>query len=257
MFYNFSKILWLVLTPSTLIGLMFLLGLLTAFHFKRFSRFILLSAALLFVTFGFLPFGYNLVHYWETRHAYTEELPAEIDGIIVLGGAIETELSRAHSTYSLNESGDRLSRFTALALKFPEAKLVFAGGGGRSDHAKGSEAYYARSFFQSLGLPVERIIFEDKSRNTYENADFSKMLVEPVSEQKWILVTSAFHMPRSVAVFETLGWDVIPFPVDFKTGKKYRLWSSDMDVFKNLRLLDIGTKEAIGIAAYRLTGKIK
>ena len=251
---DYSHILWFLITPSHVIGWGFLVGLAVYWHFRKSAQFIIMSSAALFLCLGFLPMGYNLVHYWETQHTKPLTLPDSIDGIIVLGGSTDKELSDAHQTYILNDSADRLSQFAALALQHPRAKFIFSGGI-KSEKLENTEAYYARSFFSSIGLPMDNIIFEEQSRNTYENALLSKKLVSPAPEESWLLVTSAFHMPRSVAVFKALEWNVIPYPVDYKTGKTYRFLPLDINIPRNLKFFDIGTKEALGQLAYKITGK--
>lgn len=201
-----------------------------------------------------MPVGYNVMHYWESKYSQPQSLPKTIDGIIVLGGSTDKKLSDAHQAYILNDSADRLTQFAALARKYPKAKLVFSGGS-KSDDFVHTEAYYARSFFTSIGLATENIIFEDQSRNTYENVVFSQKLAKPSPQETWLVVTSAFHMPRTMEVFNALDWSVIPYPVDFKTGNEYQFTPLYLSIPRNLHFLDIGTKEALGQLAYKLNGK--
>jgi uncharacterized SAM-binding protein YcdF (DUF218 family) len=112
-----------------------------------------------------------------------------------------------------------------------------------------------RELWLSLGVPAEQMVFEEKSRNTWENAVFTRDLVKPKPGETWLLVTSAWHMPRSVGIFRHVGFPVVPYPVAYRTfgdGREFRGYVSILD---RLALLDLGVREWIGLLAYRLAGK--
>lgn len=257
MFFHFSKIIWGIFMPSNVIGLILFAGIMMSRHFKRVSQNLLLVGAILFVLTGLSPLGYNLMHYWESLYPAPMQLPKKVDGVIVLGGSFELDLNSEHNAIMFNDSAERLITFASLSLQYPNAKLVFSGGSGSLTNTDHKEADYARLFLESLNFPIEKVIFEDRSRNTYENVIFSKELVQPNKDEVWLLVTSAFHMPRSIAVFQSHDWTVMPVPVDFRTGKAYYFWPLKTEIIENMKLFDAGIKETLGLITYKSTGKIK
>jgi uncharacterized SAM-binding protein YcdF (DUF218 family) len=96
---------------------------------------------------------------------------------------------------------------------------------------------------------------ERRSRNTQENAEFSKALAAPKSGERWLLVTSAYHMPRSVGVFRKAGFAVEPYPVDWRVGGPADRWRFRTFAIDGLANLDAGTREWMGLVAYRISGK--
>ncbi len=263
MMFHFTDIIWFLIKPSHVIVWLFLAALASCFCLRgAWSRNLLALSVIFFLILAVMPTGYNMTHYLETRFERPDSLPENIDGIIVLGGSTNTDLSDAHKIPIVNDSAERLFDFAALAKQFPEAKLVFAGGRKKADLVNTgahfmSEAHYAESLLSSIGFPTETIIFEDQSKNTYQNIVFSKTLAKPLPRENWILITSAFHMARSKAVFDAQGWKVIPYPADYKTGTHYQLKPLHINMPHNLHLLDIATKEILGKIVYKISGKIK
>ncbi|PJI38133.1 YdcF family protein [Ferrovibrio sp.] len=180
------------------------------------------------------------------------ELPAKIDGVIVLGGAEEPGVMAARGWPELNSNADRLIGFVALARQYPEARLVFTGGAAvlRGDRAV-SEADVAAAVFAKLGLDPDRVTYERASRNTAENARLSHALIQPKPDETWILVTSARHLPRAVNTFHAVGWQVIPYPVDFLTGKPQEFEFSPL---RRLSGFNFVAKEVLGLLWYRIQG---
>ena len=188
----------------------------------------------------------------EDRFPAIAAFPARVDGVIVLGGAIDELTSRDHGDPVLNEAANRITTFAILARHYPEAKLVFTGGSGALT-AGSSEAEYARILLTGLGVAPDRVTYEDRSRTTVENAVFSRDLVHPAPGEVWALVTSASHMPRAMGVFRGAGWDVLPWP----TGPKSRtgLFPLSRPFGAKLALLDAAAHEWVGLAGYWLTGR--
>ncbi len=154
---------------------------------------------------------------------------------------------------SLNDAAERMTTAVSLALRYPTAKLVFTGGRGELLPGKMPEAAAARLFFVSMGIPADRLMLESASRTTYENAIMTKALVQPQPGQTWILVTSAWHMPRSVGVFRAAGWHVLPWPVGYKSSHDIHQWlPSTLGV--HLTQLDTALHEWVGLVSYRLLG---
>ncbi len=190
----------------------------------------------------------------ENRFPQPVHLPERIDGIIVLGGAVDEVVSAARGQVTLTPNAARLTETLALARRHPEARILFSGGSGRLYPTALSEAEVATRFFEEMGVDAARLTFEERSRNTYENALFSKRLAEPKVGQHWVLVTSAAHMPRAAGVFRAQGWEVIPYPVDYRTtgdGAATRRF----EFADSLMLLNDAAKEWMGLAAYRLMGR--
>jgi uncharacterized SAM-binding protein YcdF (DUF218 family) len=176
-------------------------------------------------------------------------------GIVILGGAMNEAASTARGQSTFDE-GERVVEAAILAKRFPEARIVFSGGNGMLAGGLGREAVEARKLLADLGVDPARVTLEDKSRNTDENARFTAKLVHPEPSQRWLLVTSAYHMTRSMGLFEKAGFNVIPYPVAYRTlGSQYGVtW--DFDPARNLRLFSIAMKEWIGLAAYWATGRL-
>jgi uncharacterized SAM-binding protein YcdF (DUF218 family) len=161
----------------------------------------------------------------------------------VLGGSIEPDLSAAHGVAVFGTSVDHIIAAAVLARRYPNARILFSGGNANlvtSDAAK--EADFAMLVFESFGFAKERLIMERRSRDTYENAEFSKALVSPNSGERWLLVTSAHHMPRSVGIFRKVGFDVEPYPVDWRTGRGGDLLKFSDHFAERLALVDTAAR---------------
>ncbi|HEX3983078.1 MAG TPA: YdcF family protein, partial [Acidisoma sp.] len=181
-------------------------------------------------------------------------LPPSVTGIIVLGGAVETELSAARGLPSLNAAAERMTSFVTLARHYPQARLAFTGGNGNLIHTEMMEADVARELFDDLGLADRHVIYESRSRTTYENVEDLKALAKPQSGEIWLLITSAWHMPRSVGIFRRAGWPVVPYPVGYKTAPG-ALMAFRGTFPERLELADLAVHEWIGLTAYWLMGR--
>lgn len=254
MSYYLSKILWWIIQPGNfLVLLLAACALLLWTGWRRLARGVIAAIALSFTLILLLPVGEWLVTPLENRFA-RPALPPRLDGIIVLGGGFELPILNSRALPELNAAGDRYTAFVALARRFPDAKLILSGGETSLFRNEGSAPAIKQLFFNELGLPPERIIFENHSRNTYENVLKSKSLVGPQAGENWALITSAAHMPRSVGLFRKAGWPVIPYPADFRAAPTPQLgrWP---DFSRNLRAFDLAVKEWAGLAAYYGMGR--
>jgi uncharacterized SAM-binding protein YcdF (DUF218 family) len=254
MVFTISKVLWLLLRPSTFMVLLGWVGLVCVWG-NRFRVGLVLIAAMLSYLFLILllPIDQWLLAPLEDRFPRVSQAPAHVNGIIVLGGAVDTELTEAHRIPALNDAAERMTTFVALARRYPEAKLAFAGGNGLLVHGRLSEADVAKALFDQLGLN-RPVIYEDKSRTTYENALLLGQRITPRTADIWILITSASHMPRAVGIFRKLGWPVLPWPVAYKTG------SPRVDLPGalpgKLGLMDLAAHEWVGLLVYRVLRRI-
>jgi uncharacterized SAM-binding protein YcdF (DUF218 family) len=143
----------------------------------------------------------------------------------------------------------------ALVRQYPQARIIYSGGDARLVIKGGNEAQYAADLFDSLGIPRSRIIAESKSRNTVENARLSKALAQPKPGERWLLVTSAYHMPRAIGAFRAAGFSVEAYPVDWRTRGPIDLVMPMESVTAGLRRTDTAVHEWVGLFAYWLTGR--
>ena len=257
MFFALSKTFGFMLLPTNfLLGIGFVGAVLLATRFAAFGRKLVIAAVLLLVVCGLSPLGKILLYPLESRFPAWDAARGAPDGIIVLGASIEADLSVAHGTPVVRGAPDRIIAAAALAKRYPNARVVFSGGSANLISNDAREADFASAIFESLGVDKSRLIMERRSRNTQENAEFSKALVAPKDGERWLLVTSAFHMPRSVGLFRKAGFAVEPYPVDWRVGGR-----DDLMVFSNVAIeglgrTDLAVREWMGLIAYRVAGKI-
>ncbi len=260
MMFVLSKVLWGLLQPSSLIAILLAAGVVFAM-FRRAGAAARLFAGgtLLYAVFGFSPLANWVLAPLEidAKAAAAENLDGAA-GIIVLGGAIDTATSLTGGEPHLNESADRMVEALRLAARYPSLPVFFSGGKAdlfpRQDFD--TEAASALRFFEGFNLAPPRLRFEDRSRNTLENAVESAKALQPKPGQKWILVTSAFHMPRAKALFEGQGFEILARPVDFRTNGFNGWWRPFPRASEGLRRLDLAAKEWAGIAMAWLAGDL-
>ena len=255
LFFTLSKFAWALLSPANLLYLLMLAGTVLFFLQKhRPAKLLLGTGAVLFTLVAFLPVGKWIGTPLETRFAANPALPVNIDGIILLGGAVDPLNSYIWNQTELGSAAERYLAFVELAQDYPQARLIFTGGSGSIIDQEFKEADVALYLLESLGLDRRQLELERDSRNTWENAVNSKALMNPVTGENWVLVTSAAHMPRSVGVFCALGWPVLPYPVDHETSPGSQLRVA-LDVAGNLETLNDSAREWLGLLVYRITGK--
>ena len=249
LFFIAAKLIWAMVRPDSLLMLGLLAAWMLARRRPRLSRGVLGAVLALMALVAAWPVQDWLLSPLETRFPRPAE-PAEVAGIIVLGGAELADLSASTGQVELNGGAERLTEAMALALRHPKARVIFTGGSGNlTGGAAGTTV--ATRFFTEIGLAPDRLILESASRNTAENATFTHDLLQPQPGERWLLVTSAYHMPRAVAAFCAAGWrGITPWPVDFRSPGAAGWQFSD-----NATDLATGLREWIGLAAYRLTGR--
>jgi uncharacterized SAM-binding protein YcdF (DUF218 family) len=257
LFFIFSKTLGAMLLPTNfLIGVGVVGAILLLTRLAWLGRKLVIASVLLLLVCGLSPLGNLLLYPLESRFPPWDAGRGAPDGIIVLGGSIEADLSAAHGTAVVRSSPDRVIAAAALALRYPNARIVFSGGSANLISNDAREADFAGAIFESLGVAKSRLIMERASRNTVENAEFSKALVAPKDGERWLLVTSGFHMPRSVGLFRKAGFAVEPYPVDWRVGGRGDLLSFTNVAADGLGRTDLAVREWIGLMAYWATGKI-
>jgi uncharacterized SAM-binding protein YcdF (DUF218 family) len=256
MFFVLSKTLNFIAVPSNLLVLIGLAGIaLLPTRFSRAGRRLLITSVILIAAVGVLPVGNALMLPLEDRFPPWTPAQGPPTGIIVLGGAISPERSAARGQVSLDESAERVTVAVELARKYPSARIIFSGGNA-SLFSGPAEADYAVFLFESLGVPRSRITLETQSRNTAENAVFTKRLITPKPGERWVLVTSALHMPRAIGAFRQAGFSVEADPVDYQTDGWEDLWTLSGSLLGGVSKTNAAVHEWLGLFAYWLTGRI-
>jgi uncharacterized SAM-binding protein YcdF (DUF218 family) len=255
-FFFLSKTLGTMLLPvNFLIGIGVLGAILLPTRRAVLGRRLLVTSVLLLALCGFPPIGKLLILPLEERFPPWDASRGVPDGIVVLGGAIDPDLSAARGLPVFTHSADRIVATAVLARQYPKARIVFSGGSANllsDDSAK--EADYALSMLENLGVAKERLTAERLSRNTVENAEFAKAVANPKPGERWLLVTSAFHMPRSIGLFRKAGFPVEAYPVDWRASRT-SMFSFSSIAINGLERTEVAMREWIGLTAYWLTGK--
>ncbi len=255
MFFIISKVAGFFAVPSNLIALLGLGGpcLLLARR-RRAGLVLLIVSTALLATAGFSPLGNILLLGLSERFPQWQSASAP-DGVIVLGGAIDSEASAARNSIELDASAERILAMLHLARRFPQARIVFSGGSGNLFLGSVSEAPIAAQLLHEFGVSPDRIVLEEASRTTAENATMLRAMLAPKPGERWLLVTSAFHMPRAIGAFRKAGFDVEAYPVDWRT----RGWADAKVPFdrlsSGLARTDVALHEWGGLVIYWLTGR--
>jgi uncharacterized SAM-binding protein YcdF (DUF218 family) len=247
MFFVLSKVGWFFVQPSNVLIASAVVGLLlTRTRFAQLGQRTMAWALALLAVCAILPVGNWILLPLEERFPPWNESQGGPDGIIVLGGAINPETSAARPYPGINGAAGRISATSRLAKRYPQARIVYAGG---------AEAETAAQVFEDFGVPRVRVEIEDRSRNTIENAIFTKKVVNPKLGERWLLVTSAFHMPRAMGVFRRNDFPVEAYPVDWRTSGPQDLLSFSLSFSDGLGRVDLGVHEWTGLIAYWVFGK--
>lgn len=247
-----SKVFWLIVDPANLILFALIAGVILIYTpWRRAGRRILVATTAVLVVLSLFPAGRYILEPLENRFPADPPLPGHVDGIVVLGGTLNPFITAARGQPALSSGAERITEFMQLAQHYPNAKLVFTGGSGSVLYPEMKESVVAKKFFDRMGFGNGRILYESDSRNTHENAVFTRELVKPAPGETWILVTSAAHMPRSVGCFRRAGWSVVPFPVDFETEGTGE-FEIKFSALSGLGNLNKALREWIGLVAYRI-----
>lgn len=257
MFFTLSKIIWIVAQPINLIGILVFIGIVAAIFRLRRIGLLFSTCGLLVLAIGaWTSTGALLLHPLEDHFSRPDPAPESVAGVIVLGGGFEGSVNLARGGYELNASGDRFVEAAILARRYPQARIVVTGGTGTLLLDGEGDGDTAPRLLTALGVEPERLVLENRSRNTHENALFTREMVEPREGETWLLVTSAFHMPRSVGLFRKAGFDVTPWPADYRTAGNETPGLAQDNVADSLQNLSLAIREWIGLIAYRVTGRI-
>lgn len=256
MFFVASKILGFLTVPSnflTIVGVAGICLLLT--RRRRLAHALLIASVVVLGVLGLSPLSNVLLLSLSERFPAWEAGRNDPDGVIVLGGTIDPDVSEARNAIELDSSAERVTALLTLARRFPNARIVFSGGSGSLIQNPVAEAPFARKLLAEFGMTGDRFIFEETSRTTWENAINTRDLVKPRPGERWLLVTSSFHMPRSVGAFRMAGFEVEAYPVDWRT----RGWSDATQPFdrlsSGLARADVAIHEWRGLVTYWLAGR--
>lgn len=255
MFFVASKAFWLLVQPASLVFLLVLVGLASLLWRRRRIAIAALGlAAVIQFSLGFTSLGYVLIQPLENRFEVPVTPPESVSAIVMLGGATMSRPSTARGVAELNQAGDRLTTTLWLAQTYPDARIVLSGGGGFLMGETESEAETMRRFLVTLGVSEDRLVLEGESRNTAENASFTRDMIGD-GDGALLLVTSAFHMPRSVGIFRQQGLDVVPWPTDYRSAGDQGLAIDIANPNQNIETATAAIREWIGLVAYSWTGR--
>lgn len=255
MFFILSKTISLLSLPSNLFTLVGLTGLLLlTTRYRRLGRSLALASLTLLLIAGLFPIGTVLSHILESRFPAWDPSRGAPDGIVVLGGAISPELSHDYGTPIVSSDAGRITAIAKLARAYPKARIIYSSGDASLLGDGPDEARYLLPLLDDFGIARARVMLEARSRNTAENAAFSKTIAQPKAGERWLLVTSAQHMPRAIGCFRQAGFPVEAFPVAWHTGASVDFWPS-LQIGGHLASLDGAVHEWIGLIVYRATGR--
>lgn len=257
MYFVLSKVIGFFAVPTNVITFVALAALIAMITRQWYAHHLVIIALTIWVVAAFSPLGTILLTPLEQRFPSLRYPQHQIAGIIVLGGSYDGQTRGYISTIILHEDTDRMAVIAGLAKQYPDAKVIFSGGSGSLFGKTGSgpgEAAIARKLFISFGIEAKRITVEDQSRNTEENARFTAQLIKPKPGSTWLLVTSAYHMPRAMGTFRKSGFNVIAFPVGWRTHGWWNFYWPAATATENFRRIDVAMREWIGLTMYRLLG---
>jgi uncharacterized SAM-binding protein YcdF (DUF218 family) len=255
MFFSLSKILWFLVDPANLLLMALIIGVILIWlPWRRLARWWMTLTLLYALVIAVVPIGAHMRLALENRFPPPAALPDRVDGIVVLGGTIDQFVSKDRGSIAINGAVERLFALADLAQKYPETKLVFTGGSGVLTDQSVKEADYIAPILKKLGVAPSRVVYERESRNTAENAVFTKRLVQPKPGENWIVITSAFHMPRAMGVFRRANWPVIPYPVDYGMKSAPPL-SITFNLQSGLNNFSGALHEWLGLTFYWLTDR--
>jgi uncharacterized SAM-binding protein YcdF (DUF218 family) len=251
-----SKILAFATQPLAWVVVLLLSGLLCMPGRRPWGMRLSWMALVLLLVQGWEPLPEALLRQLEAQHA--GPVPAaslgRYAGVVVLGGALEPAyVWQGHGQAALNDAAERMTVPVTLLKQYPQLRLLFTGGEGELFADGLTEADRAKIFFDSMGVAPQQVTYEAASHTTYENAVFSAKVPGVNPAQPWLLLTSASHMPRALATFQKAGWNVTPYPVDYRTGS-HTPWTQ-YSLADGAKKWHMALHEWVGLLAYRLAGR--
>ena len=255
MFFVLSKVMWFLVQPLNLIALLVIGSVLASWRGKAgAARWMGVLAMLGLIAPIVLPIERWLLAPLEQRFAAPDPMPQQVDGILLLGGAQRPALTAYWKQPEISASAETMTTFLSLARRYPQATLVFSGGSGDIFRQDLSEENTVRLFLKQQGFDDTRVQYENKSRNTYENALLSQRLIQPKQNQTWLMITNARTIPRAMGVFHKVGWSVVPIPVDHMIVPDGE-WKPQLNLALGFATINEGLHEWLGLIAYYFSGK--
>jgi uncharacterized SAM-binding protein YcdF (DUF218 family) len=255
--FYIAKVANYLLEPIYILSF-FLIVLIFFLLFTNYKKITIFSAKfllILFLFFGYTPLSNFLLNKIEDFIKPSKYPVQQLKGVVVLGGSFNSGLqSKERNEVLLNSSADRLTKVLEIYNKNPKILILFTGFSGELKPQGWSESDMAKKFFLEQGVRLENLIFENKSRNTFENISYSKDIIKNY-KGTWGLITSASHMPRSYFGFKKQGFILEPISVDYRTGTSSIFWIN-FDIKKGLENWNIILHEVVGIFYYKITDKI-
>ncbi len=250
-----SDLTWLLLQPSNIVFILILLSLiLLLLGAIRLGRNLLLFTAICTALPALLPIADVIAQPLENRLQAPTPLPNQVEGILVLGGSVNWEVSQSRQMLTVNEGAERMMAAAALAERYPNAKLVFTGLFREIIPNEFNANSSNNSFFSGPEYTNRQISYLGNARSTYEEALVAVQSLNPQAGERWLLVTSAYHMPRAYLSFKAQGWTVIPYPVDYRHTGKIAIKPS-LRVMSQLNDLDDFVREWGALIMYRQLGR--
>lgn len=251
-----SKLLSFVTQPLAWVVVLLLGGLLCLPRRRKWGMGLGWTALTVLLLQGWEPLPDAVLRQLEAQHPGPAPQTSlqQYAGVVLLGGALEPAyVWEGHGQPALNEAAERMTAAIALLQRYPHLRLLFTGGEGELFAEGLTEADRARIFFDSMGLAPQRLVYESASHTTYENAVFSAAMPGVNPARPWLLLTSASHMARAMATFRKAGWNVTPYPVDYRTGSQTPWTQYSLAV--GAKKWHLALHELIGLLAYRLAGR--
>ncbi len=252
LFFLLSKVLTLFFYPFTVV---IIISIINSFLIKGIkNKVLLLTPILLLSFFSTFPVSQFLIRSLELEYPPQDKNKlVKYDAIVVLGGAINI-LSYYRDIVEMGSSSERMTESVILYNHKISDTILFTGGSGVLFQQDMNEAFYAKKFFKEFDVPEKDLLFDDKSKNTYENALFSKEILNNYRKNNILLITSAFHMKRATGVFEKQGFIVKAYPTDYKSLMDTLNWDTFIPSPSYLEISTIALKEWVGILVYKYKG---
>jgi len=255
--FYLSKILNFLINPLHILSLIILIQLFLIFFIQSKKLVIFFSKLflILFLFFGYSPLSNFLLSKMEDYIQPSKYPVQQLTGVVILGGSFNSGVdSTERNQVSLNNFAERLTKALEIYKKNPKILILFSGYSKELKPQGWNESDMAKKFFLDQGVKIDNLIFENQSRNTFENIKYSKDIIANY-KGTWGLITSANHMPRSFFAFKKQGLILEPISVDYKTGTSPMFWIN-FDISSGLSNWKIILHELIGISYYKITNKI-
>jgi uncharacterized SAM-binding protein YcdF (DUF218 family) len=255
--FYIAKVINYLLEPLYILSffLVVLIFLLLFTNFKKLTIFFAKFLLIVFLFFGYTPFSNFLLNKIEDFIKPSKYPVQQLTGVIILGGSFDLELeSKERNEVLLNSAAERLTKALEIYKKNPRLLILFSGASNKVKPIGWSESDMAKKFFLEQGVRLDNLIFENKSRNTFENISYSKDIIKN-NKGTWGLITSAYHIPRSYFAFKKQGLVLEPISVDYRTGTSSIFWIN-FDIRKGLENWRLLFREIAGVSYFKITGKI-